>query len=55
MVTINGKYTGETLGGQILHGDGLTVNEENTRIETSMMFHTGKLTDIDGIGESSKL
>ena len=38
MDTIDGKYTGETLDGQILHGEGLSVNKDKSKIETSILF-----------------
>ena len=52
MITINGKYTGETLDGQVLHGEGLSVNKDKSKIETSILFQTGCTTDFDGLGES---
>ena len=51
--TLDGKYTGETLGDEVLQGEGLSVNKDKSRIETSILFQqTGVVTDFDGLGES---
>ena len=55
MDTIDGKYTGETLDGQILHGEGLSVNKDKSKIETSILFQAEGTTDFDGLGESLTL